>query len=80
MSKHTTPARLLSALNDCKLFDKHQWHRSFIVGQFLCTICGAISYCPDCTTDLPRGKRLRFCPIHRATREAQEPQQKGGVQ
>jgi hypothetical protein len=37
MSKRTTTsaARQMLALNDCKVFDQHQWHAIFTVGQYL---------------------------------------------
>jgi hypothetical protein len=73
MSKHTTSAvRQMLAVNDCKVFDQHQWHATFTVGQYLCTTCGATYYCPGCTLSIPKGARARLCPEHHAEQEARD--------
>jgi hypothetical protein len=72
MSIPTSPARRLQAKNDCRLFDRHQWHPTFTVGEYLCTICGAKYYCPLCTMCIPAGARARFCPEHAAEQEARD--------
>jgi hypothetical protein len=75
MSKRTpttSAARQMLALNDCKVFDRHQWHATFTVGQYLCTTCGASYYCPGCTLSIPRNARARLCPEHHAEQEARD--------
>jgi hypothetical protein len=74
MSKRTTTsaARQMLALNDCRVFDQHQWHATFTVGQYLCTTCGATYYCPGCTLSIPKNARARLCPEHRAEQEARD--------
>jgi len=73
MSKRTTSAaRQMLAVNDCKVFDQHQWHATFTVGQYLCTSCGATYYCPGCTLSIPKNARARLCPEHHAEQEARD--------
>jgi len=75
MSKRTpSTARSMPALNDCRVFDRHQWHATFVVGQYLCTTCGASFSCPLCTRSLPKGARARLCPEHYAEQEARDEQ------
>ncbi len=73
MSKRVASAtRALMALNDCRVFDRHQWHATFTVGQYLCTACGASYYCPGCTLSIPKNARARLCPEHHAEQEARD--------
>ncbi len=75
MSKRvTSAARYMLALNDCRVFDRHQWHATFVVGQYLCTTCGASFYCPGCTLSIPKNARARLCPEHHAEQEARDEQ------
>ncbi len=75
MSKRApSAARHILALNDCWVFDRHQWHATFVVGQYLCTTCGASFSCPLCTRSLPKGARARLCPEHSAEQEARDEQ------
>ncbi len=75
MSKRTpSAARSMLALNDCRVFDRHQWHATFVVGQYLCTTCGASYYCPGCTLSIPKGARARLCPEHHAEQETRDEQ------
>jgi hypothetical protein len=78
----TSAARQMQAKNDCRVFDRHQRHATFTVGQYLCTTCGASFFCLLCTLSIPKGARARLCPEPHAEQQAhdeqaQQPIQKG---
>jgi hypothetical protein len=73
MSKRaTSAARQVLAKSDCRVFDRHQWHATFTVGQYLCTTCGASYFCPGCTLSIPKNARALLCPEHHAEQEARD--------
>jgi hypothetical protein len=67
-----SPARRLQAKNDCRIFDRHQWHPTFTVGEYLCTVSGTKYYCPMCTMRIPTGARILFCALHHSEQEARD--------
>jgi hypothetical protein len=43
----------------------HSWHPTFVLGQFLCTVCGIYAYCPGCTPINPHQyAHLHYCTKH----------------
>ncbi len=73
MSKRTPSATYhMLAKSDCQVFDRHPWHTTFTIGQYLCTPCGATYYCPGCTLSIPKNARAQLCPEHHTEREARD--------
>lgn len=65
MSTRPLSGAQTKALLNCAQ-DWHRWHPTFSLGERLCTVCGALAYCPYCLTRPPSDKaKLLPCALHR---------------
>ncbi|MBA2284220.1 MAG: hypothetical protein H0W02_01925 [Ktedonobacteraceae bacterium] len=65
-TKHLSALHQTKAQADHALYG-HTWTATFTQGEFICTICGTLAYCPRCISSCLIGKPLRWCATHRPT-------------